>query len=66
VDGETRQAILMALATARTEAAIEFVLGVIRSGSVQSSEMAVSAMEVNRGDRRIQLEVEKALRERRA
>jgi hypothetical protein len=66
VDAETRQAILVALSTSRTEPAIDFVLGVIRSGSAQASEMAVSAMEVNGGDRRIQEEVEKALRERRA
>ncbi len=64
-DGEMRQAILLALATSRTEPAIEFVLGVIRSGSDKTSEMAVSAMEVNRGDRRLQEEVEKAVRERR-
>ena len=65
-DGETRQAILLALATSRTEPAIEFVLGLIRSGSEKTSEMALSAMEVNRGDRRLQEEVEKALQERRA
>ncbi len=63
-DGETRQAILLALATSRTEAAIEFVLGVIRSGGEQTLAMAVSAMEVNMGDRRIQEEVEKALKQR--
>jgi HEAT repeat protein len=63
-DGETRQAILLALATSRTEAAIEFVIGLIRSGSEQASAMALSAMEVNRGDRRIQEEVEKALQHR--
>jgi len=58
---ETRQCILLSLATSRTEAAIEFVLGVIRDGSAQASAMALSAMEVNRTDRRIQEEVEKAL-----
>jgi HEAT repeat protein len=61
---ETRQSILLSLATARTEAAIEFLLGVIRDGSAQTSAMAVSAMEVNRTDRRIQEEVEKAVRAR--
>ena len=59
---ETRQCILLSLATSRTEAAIEFLLGVIREGSGQTSAMAVSALEVNRTDRRIQEEVEKALR----
>ncbi len=63
-DPETRQSILLALATSRTEIAIEFVLGVIRSGSAQTSAMAVSAMEVNRTDRRIQEGVEEALRSR--
>jgi HEAT repeat protein len=61
---ETRQCILLSLATSRTEAAIGFVLGVIRNGSEQASAMAVSAMNVNQTDRRIQEEVEKALRSR--
>jgi len=61
---ETRQCILLSLATSRTEAAIEFLLGVIHEGSAQTSAMAVSAMEVNRTDRRIQEEVEKAQRAR--
>jgi len=63
---ETRQCILLALATSRTEAALEFLLAVIRNGSVQTSALAVSAMEINRADRRIQEEVEKALRSRSA
>lgn len=63
-DVETQQAVLLALATSRTEPAIEFLLGVIRSGSEQASAMAVSAMGVNIGDRRIQEEVEKALKQR--
>lgn len=63
-DPETRQCILLSLATSRTEAAIGFLLSVIRDGSVRTSAMAVSAMEVNRTDRRIQEEVEKAVRAR--
>lgn len=63
---ETRKCILLSLATSRTEPAIEFVLGVIRNGSAQTSAMAVSAMEVNRADRRMQEEVEKALQARSA
>jgi HEAT repeat protein len=63
-DGETQQAVLLALATSRTEPAVEFLLGVIRSGSEQASAMAVSAMGVNMGDRRIQEEVDKALKHR--
>jgi HEAT repeat protein len=61
---ETRQCILLSLATSRTEPAIEFLLGVIRDGSPQTSAMAVSAMEINRADRRIHEEVEKALQAR--
>jgi HEAT repeat protein len=63
-DAETRQCILLSLATARTEPAIEFLLRVIREGSARASEMAVSAMEINRAGRRIQEEIDKALRER--
>jgi HEAT repeat protein len=62
---ETRQCILLSLATSRTEAAIEFLLGVIRDGNPQTSALAVSAMEINQADRRIKDEVEKALRARR-
>ncbi len=61
-DPETRQCILLSLATSRTESAIEFLLEVIREGSPRTSGMAVSAMEVNRADRRIQEQVEEALR----
>lgn len=63
-DPETRKCILLSLATSRTEAAIEFLLGVIREGSPQASSMAVSAMEINRADRRIRSEIEKALQSR--
>ena len=63
-DPETRQCILLSLATSRTEPAIAFLLDVIRGGSVEASAMAVSAMEINRTDRRIQEEVEKALEAR--
>lgn len=63
-DGETKQAVLLALATSRTEPAIEFVLELIRSGNEQTSTAAVSAMEVNMGDRRIREEVENALKHR--
>jgi HEAT repeat protein len=61
---ETRQCILLSLATSRTESAIEFLLGVIRDGSAQTSALAVSAMEINRTDQRIQGDVEKAVRAR--
>jgi HEAT repeat protein len=61
---ETRQCILLSLATSRTDPAIEFLLSVIRDGSSQTSAMAVSAMEINRSDRRIHEEVEKALQAR--
>jgi len=63
-DVKTRQAILLALATSRTEAAIEFLLAVIREGGSQVSAFAVSAMEINRGDARLQEEIEKAIRAR--
>jgi HEAT repeat protein len=61
---ETRQCILLSLATSRTEAAIAFLLDVIRNGSPQTSAMAVSALEINQADRRIKDEVEKALHAR--
>jgi HEAT repeat protein len=65
-DVETRQCILLSLATSRTEAAIAFLVELIRDGSGSSSELAVAAMDINRTDRRLQEEVKQALRERRA
>lgn len=64
MDATMRKCILLSLATSRTDAAIEFVLGVIREGSRDASAMALSAMEVNRGDRRIAEEMERALSRR--
>jgi HEAT repeat protein len=58
---EMKKSLLLALATSRTEAAMGFVLGVIREGSVRMSEFAVSAMQVNRGDERLRAEVERAV-----
>ncbi len=63
-DPETRQCILLSLATSRTESAIGFLLGLIRDGAGATSAMAVSAMEVNRADRRIEEEIGKALQAR--
>jgi HEAT repeat protein len=64
VDSETRQSILLALAASRTEAAVAFLLDVIRNGSSRSSEIAVSAMQVNSADSRIRDEIAAALRAR--
>lgn len=61
-DAETRKCILLSLATSRTDGAIEFVIEVIRNGSSLASQLALSAMEINRGDRAIQERVEEALR----
>jgi HEAT repeat protein len=63
-DVETRRCILLSLATSRTEAAIGFVIGLVREGGERISEFAVSAMEINRGDGQIQARIEQALRER--
>ena len=61
---ETRQCILLSLATSRTAAAIDFLLELIGTGSPQVSAAAVSAMEINRRDELIQQRIDKALRER--
>ena len=65
-DIEIRQCILLSLATSRTEPAIAFLLGLIRDGSGRSSELALAAIEINRADRKIQEEVDQALRARAA
>lgn len=63
-DAETRRCLLLSLATSRTEAAMDFIVGLIREGSRTVCDFAVSAMEINRGDRAIQERVERALAER--
>jgi len=63
-DMETRKSILLSLAASRTEAAVGFVIGLIREGSAQISEFAVSAMEVNRADSHIQARIDAARRDR--
>ena len=63
-DAETRKCILLSLATSRTEAGIDFLIELIREGSPQTSAFAVSAMEINHGDRLIQERVDQALRVR--
>jgi HEAT repeat protein len=64
-DVEMRKCILLSLATSRTEAAIDFLLDLIGTGSPPVSASALSAMEINRDDEPIRMRVEKALRERR-
>jgi HEAT repeat protein len=63
-DMETRKSILLSLATSRTEAAVGFVLDLIREGSAQISDFALSAMEINRGDEQIQTRIDAARRDR--
>jgi hypothetical protein len=55
-DRDTRKCILLALASSRTESAIEFLLELIRQGS----DLAVSAMSIHAGDARLQEAVEQA------
>ena len=63
-DFETKRSLLVGLAASRTDAAIGFLIGVIREGSARISEIAVAAMEVNRGDERLREAVQKALDEK--
>jgi hypothetical protein len=62
-DRETRSCILLALSTSRTDAALEFILGIIRDANPSTSAMAVSAMELHR-DEMLRVEVERALQAR--
>lgn len=64
VDSETRQSILLALASSRTETAVAFLLDIIRNGSGRSSEIAVSTMQVNSADPRIRDAIASALQDR--
>lgn len=60
-----RKCILLSLASSRTEAGVEFLIGVVRDGSAQISEAALAALEMNgallQGDERVRAAVEAAL-----
>jgi len=60
---QIRKSILLSLATSRTEAAIEFLLGLIRDESEQTSAAALAAMEIHR-DERLREQIDEALRAR--
>jgi HEAT repeat protein len=59
-DRDTRKCILLALASSRTEAAVAFLLDLIRTGSAQTADLVVSAMSIYRDDPQLWAEVAKA------
>jgi hypothetical protein len=61
---EGRRCILLSLATARTEAASEFLVGLIREGSAQTAGAALRALAIHRADGRIRDEVRRAVESR--
>jgi HEAT repeat protein len=63
-DPERRKCILISLATSRTDAGIDFLIGLIREGSRHVMEAALAAMAINQEDRTIRERVESAVRER--
>lgn len=62
-DSQTKTCILLSLAASRTEAALDFVLGIVRTGSPQMSAAAVSTMAIHQ-DSRVRARVEEALNAR--
>jgi hypothetical protein len=58
VRGPLRRALLLSMATARLDAAIQFLLSLLDTGSVQTAAEAVAALAIYRGDARIRLSVE--------
>ena len=62
---QRRKQILLALATSRTEAAIEFLLKLIRYESEQTSSAARAAMEIHR-DEQLRQRLDEAVRARRS
>jgi hypothetical protein len=63
-DRDTKQSIVLALASSRTTVAMEFVLDLIRNESAHTAIMAVSAMSVYRNDPRLREEIVKAAESR--
>lgn len=62
--GEIRKSILLALATARQDTAIEFLLSIIREEGPQAAAEALSAMRVHRGDERVTKAIQEVVNER--
>ena len=65
-DADTKKCIVLALASSRTEAAMDFVLGIIRTASAPTAIMAISAMSVYRDDPRLRQAIEAAAQSREA
>ena len=65
-DGETKKCILLSLASSRTEAAVDFLLELIRDGSAAAAELAFSAMSIHRDDPRLRDLIGKAMDSRAA
>jgi HEAT repeat protein len=63
VDPESRRCILLSLATARTEPAIEFLIGLIREANPHLSEMATAALSIQ-SDPKTRGLIDKALADR--
>jgi HEAT repeat protein len=59
-DPAAKKCILLALASSRTEAAVEYMIGLIRTGTAATAEAAAEAMSIHRGDARIQAAIEEA------
>ncbi len=58
--GPVRKTLLLALATAPQDAAIEFLLSVVREGGKQGAKEVVDALRAYRNDERVQRALEKA------
>jgi hypothetical protein len=63
-DPEIRRFILLSLATSRTEAAIEFLVSLIRGGSAQTAIQVVRAMAIHRNDMKIRAGITAAVEAR--
>jgi HEAT repeat protein len=59
-DPAAKKCILLALATSRTEAAIEYLIRVIRTAAAATAEAAAAAMSIHEGDPRIREAIEQA------
>ena len=63
-DAELRRTLLLALATLRTESAIDYLLDIIRYEARVHADAALEALQMYRRDETVWRQVEKALAER--
>jgi HEAT repeat protein len=64
LDAEFAGVLLMAMASLRSDAAMDFLLGLIRDGNLRTASAAITALKVAKSDARVRTRIEVILSER--